>query len=164
MLLEMMLSKHPDKLKLSGPLYLTPLQKPKPNVWYTKQHVGIRMALADTGGLKGNGKRYTNHSVRRVTVQKLRKAGVSSREIIAITGHKTEESLKDIDHDDHRRLSEILSGSNGAMGMEVASQSSLHNTQSVMMTKQTTMLSTNPHPWPHMPFSMPHQPSTPVYN
>ena len=32
-----------------------------------------------------------------------------------------------IDHDDHRRLSEILSGRNGAMGMEVASQSSLHN-------------------------------------
>ena len=59
--------------------------------------------------------------------------------------------------------SKILSGSNGAMGMEVASQSSLHNTQSVMMAKQT-MLSTNPHPWPHMPFSVPCQPSAPVYN
>ena len=88
-------------------------------------------------------------------MQKLRKAGVSNRELIAITGHKTEESLKaydDIDHDDHRRLSEILSGSKEATGMEVASQSSLHSTQSVMMTKQTTMLS---HPWPHMPFSVP---------
>ena len=61
----------------------------------------------------------TQISVRRVTVQKLRKAGVSSREIIAIIGHKTEESLKnydDIDHDDHRRLSNILSGRNGATG------------------------------------------------
>ena len=99
----------------------------------------------------------TQISLWRVTVQKLRKAGVSSREIIAITGHKTEESLKDyddIDHDDHRRLSEILSGSKGAMGMKVASQSFLHSTQSVMMTKQTT-LSTNPHPWPHMPSQHP---------
>ena len=34
---------------------------------------------------------YTNHSVKRVTIQKLRKVGVSSREIIAITGHKTDE-------------------------------------------------------------------------
>ena len=173
MLLQMMLSKRPDELKLSEPLYLTPLQKPKPDVWYSKQSVGIHTvngfmkAIAETGGLKGNGKRYTNHSVRRVTVQKLRKAGVSSREIIAITGHKTEESSKDyddIDRDDHRRLSKILSGSNGANGMEVASQSSLHNTQSVMMTKQTTMLSTNPQPWPHMPFPVPYQPSAPVYN
>jgi len=96
-----------------------------------------------------------------VTVQKLRKAGVSSHEIIVITGQKTEGSLKDYDdinHDDHHRLSK------GAMGMEVASQSPLHSTQSVMMTKQTTVLSTNPHPWPHMPFSAPCQPSTPVYN
>ena len=58
MLLEMMLSKRPDELKLSGPLYLTPLQKPKPNVWYSKQPVGIHTvngfmkAIADTGGLK----------------------------------------------------------------------------------------------------------------
>ena len=62
MLLEMMLSKRPDELKFSGPLYLTPLQKPKPDVWYSKQPVGVHTvngfmkAIADTGGLKGNGK------------------------------------------------------------------------------------------------------------
>ena len=108
------------------------------------------------GCLNGNGKRYTNHSVRKVTVQKLRKAGVSSREIIAITGHKTEESLKDyddIDRDDHRRLSRILSGSSQAMNTDVALQPSLPNTQSVMMTQQTTMLSANPYLWPPYPLS-----------
>jgi len=41
MLLEMMLSKHPEELKLSGLLYLTPLQKLKPDIWYSKQPVGI---------------------------------------------------------------------------------------------------------------------------
>ena len=35
MLLEMMLSKRPEELKLSGPLYLIPLQKPKANIWYS---------------------------------------------------------------------------------------------------------------------------------
>ena len=88
--------------------------------------------IAETGGLNGNGKRYTNHSMRRVTAQKLRKAGVSSREIITIiTGQKTEESLKDYDHidrDDHRRLSYVAKSwaevANGANGMEGASQSS----------------------------------------
>ena len=47
---------------------------------------------------------HISYSVRKVTVQKLKKAGVSSREITAIMGHKTEESLKDydaIDRDDH---------------------------------------------------------------
>ena len=84
-----------------------------------------------------------------MTVQKLRKAGVSSHEIIAITGHKTEESLKDyddIDNDDHRRLSEILSGSKEATGS--------YGSSIAVLPPYTTMLSTNPHPWPHMPFSV----------
>ena len=141
-LLEMMLSKHPEELKMTGLLYLTPLRKPKPHVWYSQQPVGIHTVnrfmknIAEVGKLSGNGKRYTNHSVRRVTIQKLRKGGASSREIIAITGHKTEESLKDydvIDQTDHRRLSNILSGSSVSTAIP----------QSFMMTKQTTTLSTN---------------------
>ena len=60
MLLEMMLSKRPEELKLSGPLYLTPLQKLKLDTWYRKQPVGIHTvngfmkAIANAGGLKGN--------------------------------------------------------------------------------------------------------------
>ena len=130
---------------------------------------GYTKAIADTRRLNGNGKRYMNHSVRKVTVQKLKKAGVSSREIIAITGHKTEESLKDydaIDRDDHRRLSTILSGTSQAMNTDVALQPSLSNTQSVMKTQQTTMLSANQlqFPWPHMHYPTPCQLSNPVYN
>jgi len=74
MLLEMMLSKHPEKLKLSGPLYLTPFQKPKPDIWYSKQPVGIHTVnifmktIADAEDLNGNGKQYKNRSARRVTV------------------------------------------------------------------------------------------------
>jgi len=42
-------------------------------------------------------KRYTNHSIRKTTVRKLRKGGASSTEIIAITGHKNQQSLVDYD-------------------------------------------------------------------
>jgi len=59
MLLEVMLSKCPEKLKLSEPLYLTPFQKPKPDIRYSKQPVGIHTVnifmktIADAEGLKG---------------------------------------------------------------------------------------------------------------
>ena len=55
MLLEVMLSKRHEDLKLSGPLYLTPLQKPKPSIWYSKQPIGIHTingfmkTIADAG-------------------------------------------------------------------------------------------------------------------
>ena len=97
MLLEMMLSKRPEELRQSGSLYLTPLRKPNPHVWYSKQPVGVHTvnnfmnSIVEDGGLKGNGKHYTNQCQESHSS----KAEVSSREIIAITGHKTEESLKD---------------------------------------------------------------------
>ena len=48
-------------------------------------------------------------------VKKLKKAGVSNTEIVAITGHKSEDSLKhydEVDIDDHRRISRCISGGN----------------------------------------------------
>ena len=39
--LERLISKLPQHLKKSGPLYLQPLTKPKPDVWYSIQPVGI---------------------------------------------------------------------------------------------------------------------------
>ena len=69
-----------------------------------------KMALA--AGLDITKKNFTNHSVRKTTVNKLRKRGATSREIIAITGQKSEQSLVNydtLDHDDHRHLGSILS-------------------------------------------------------
>ena len=51
-------------------------------------------------------------SVRKTTVRKLQKAGVSNDKIISITGHKTEQSIKayvDTDLEDHRYISTLLS-------------------------------------------------------
>jgi len=44
-------------------------------------------------------KNFTNHSMRKTVVKKLKKAGVATRDIAAITGHKSEESLRDYDDD-----------------------------------------------------------------
>ena len=59
-----------------------------------------------------SGKNITNHSTSKTLVKKLKKVGIDGRNITAITGHKTEESLKDCDEndlEDHRRLSTLIS-------------------------------------------------------
>lgn len=56
-LLEMMLTKRPEEMKHSGPLYLTPLKKPKPNLWYSRLPVSVHTvnnfmnSIADDGEL-----------------------------------------------------------------------------------------------------------------
>ena len=120
---ETLISKRPAELQTSGPLYLAPLQKKrdwaKTKVWFARQPVGVNMInqfmknMAKEGALDITAKNFTNHSVRKTAVRKLKKAGASSREIMAITGHKNERSLADyddLDLEDHLHLGEILSG------------------------------------------------------
>ena len=40
-LLEKMIDKRLPSLKNSGPLYLQPLRKPKPSIWYCVQQLGV---------------------------------------------------------------------------------------------------------------------------
>jgi len=117
-ILETMIAKRPDELKRTGPLYLKPPSQPKGTVWYSKQPVGVNTINrymkdnAEKAGLGNSGKNITNHSTRKTLVKKLKKAGVDGRNIAAITGHKTEENLRDYDEndlEDHRRLSTIIS-------------------------------------------------------
>ena len=113
-----MISKRPDELKNSGSLYLKPLDPPTDDVWYTNQPVGIHTidtymkCIATQGGLSQTNKKFTNHSVRKTTVRKLQKAGISNDKIAAITGHRNEQSLRaysNADSDDHQGISRILS-------------------------------------------------------
>ena len=94
----LLISKRPADLHTHGLLYLTPLRKPRPCVWYSVQLVGeseIKTYMKTMASLAGIDKseRYTNHSVRKTTVQKLQKAGISNDKIAAITGHKSEQTL-----------------------------------------------------------------------
>ena len=82
-LLEKLVSKHPPSL---GPLYLTPLKKFQPDdkTWFLYQPVGVNTInsfmkeLAKKAGLDVTNKHFTNHSLRKTTIQKLQKAGVSN--------------------------------------------------------------------------------------
>ena len=116
--LEHLISKRPKSLSNVGPLYLRPLQKPQPDVWYSSQPAGVHKInsfmreIVTLGGLDCTNKRFTNHSIRKTTVRKLQKAGVSNDKIAAVTGHRSEQSLRDYavaDMDDHKRMSSILS-------------------------------------------------------
>ena len=67
-LLEKMIAKRPPSLKNSGPLYLQPLRKPKPSVWYSMQRLGINQIASFMDKIKQSAnldvsKRITNHSV-----------------------------------------------------------------------------------------------------
>lgn len=116
-LVELLISKRPHRLKATGPLYLRPLESPRKDVWYSLQPVGIHTIntymkeIAKDGRLDCTNKKFTNHSVRKTTVKKLQKAGVSNDRIAAITGHRNEQSLRDYadaDPEDHKALSGIL--------------------------------------------------------
>ena len=116
--LELLITKRPQKLRSSGPLYLRPLESPHTDVWYSLQPVGIQTInaymknMAKLANLDITNKKFTNHSIRKTTVCKLQKAGVSNDKIIAVTGHRNEMSLKaysDVDVDEHKKISTILS-------------------------------------------------------
>ena len=120
--LELLISKRPQNLRCSGPLYLRPLDSPHIDVWYSSQPVGIHTInsyirnMAKLGNLDITNKRFTNHSIRKTTVCKLQKAGIPNDKIIAITGHRNEMSLKaysDVDVEDHEKISNILSNADG---------------------------------------------------
>ena len=74
--------KRPAKFRTCGPLYLRPLKKNQPALWYTEQQVGeskikeFMKTIAKKAGLDNSGKRFTNHSVRKTLVRKLQKGGV----------------------------------------------------------------------------------------
>ena len=99
-------------------LYLRPLEKPKRDVWFSTELVGVNKInsymkeLATLGGLECTNKWFTNHSVRKTTVHKFQKAGVSNDKIAAVTEHRNEQSLRDYamtDMQDHQHIRSILS-------------------------------------------------------
>ena len=121
---ELLVSKRPPELKQRGPLYLARLKErvwSKAPVWFSKSPLGVHSIdsmvsrMATDAGLDVTKKHFTNHSIRKTTVKKLKKAGVSVTEIMAITGHKNQQSIADydeLDDEDHMRLSRVLSNDN----------------------------------------------------
>ena len=109
--IEKLLSKRPPDLSHSGPLCLSPLRKERDwcraLVWFSHVFLGvntINSLMKNAAGLDTTNKHFTNHSIRKTTVQKLKKAGVA-----AITGHKNQQSLADYMNPTIAQIREILS-------------------------------------------------------
>ena len=68
-LLEMQMCKRPAKFCTCRPLYLRPLKKPQPTLWYSDEPVGeskikeFMKTMAKKADLDNSGKRFTNHSI-----------------------------------------------------------------------------------------------------
>ena len=170
---ELLISKRPTELKDHGPLDLSPLRKERQwsrsLTWFSKAPLGIhsidnfvnKMAVA--AGLDITKKHFTNHSIQKTTVKKLKKAGVSATEIMAITGHKNQQSLTDydeLDDEDHIRLSKILS-SEKSTAVNQSGQESLPDHTIAMPHTFSHLQPLNP----LMPIPNNYvMPSTPVFN
>ena len=117
-LFEEWLSRRPEPMKNSGPLYLAIIPRPSTNVWYAKSRMGEHrigqiMKSVDSCLPEGCAKKITNHSTRKTVVAKLKEAGQPRHKIIQVTGHARESSLDDYDQtteSERRQLSHIASG------------------------------------------------------
>ena len=146
-LFKLWLSKRPEGMKDTGPLYLSIINRPKsPDVWYTKIRMGqntignIMKSMASC--LKTN-KKLTNHSMRKTLVSKLKNSGQPRNVICEITGHASESSLDDYDEineNQRKELSHIISGykevQNQKRPNEVSNQTSANESSNQALAVQ----------------------------
>ena len=134
-LFKLWLSKRPEGMKNTGPLYLSIINRPKSaDVWYTKVRMGqntIGNIMKSMASCLRTNKKLTNHSMRKTLVSKLKKSGQPRSVICEITGHARESSLDDYDEIDenHRKeLSHIISGYKEVSNENQANEVSRQNT------------------------------------
>ncbi len=89
-----------DKCPLGRPasaFYLTPLLKPKANVWYSRSPLGHNSRsksvanLMEQAGFKGH---YTNHSLRVTAATRLFDAQIDEQLIMSRTGHSSTDGVR----------------------------------------------------------------------
>ena len=116
------LAHRPEEMRNSGPFYLAIIDKPKSEVWYKKQRMGVNKIdsfmknMALEAELDVEGRKLTNHSVRKTLVKKLKASNQPRSAIIGVTGHTSERSLADYEEGDEaeqREISSIISSSGG---------------------------------------------------
>ena len=102
------LARRPEEMRNSGPFYLAILEKPKSEVWYKKQRMGVNKIdsfmknMALEAELDVEGRKLTNHSVRETLVKKLKASNQPRSAIISLTGHTSERSLADYEENSDR--------------------------------------------------------------
>ena len=122
-LFKQFVERRPPKMQCSGPFYLSVKHNRRfnDNIWFKSQPMGentisnmMKTIVAGTS-LETSEKKFTNHSARKTTVSKLKKANVGRSDIVKVTGHRSIQSLYDYDEADEeeqRRLSVAISRRN----------------------------------------------------
>ena len=104
-------------------LYVKPITSKKFNpatekIWYTKKVIGFNLLgnfMKKISTRLQLSKKYTNHSIRATVVTLLTANGIEARQIMRVTGHKCESSLRSYDAADNsdqqkRKISAIMRG------------------------------------------------------
>ena len=94
-LLKTFLSHRPEEMKRSGPFYLAVIERPKSQVWYKRQRIGIHSINSFMKSMAAQaeieGKKLTNHSARKTLAKKLKAPNQPRSAIIGVTtGHTNE--------------------------------------------------------------------------
>ena len=156
-LLKTFLSHRPEEMKNSGPFYLAVIERPKSQVWYKRQRMGIHSINSFMKSMAAQAeiedKRLTNHSARKTLVKKLKAANQPRSAIIGVTGHTNERSLADYeegDENEQRLISSIISSAGQASTsnqrrplQNVGLSSAVENT--LMMNEEQLMTINNFH-------------------
>ena len=110
------LERRPEEMRNSGPFYIALKERPKTQVWYKRQRMGVNSINSFmkhmTSQADIQGKKLTNHSARKTLVKKLKAANQPTSAIIGVKGHTNERSLADYevgDEKEQRLISSIIS-------------------------------------------------------
>ena len=120
-LFKQFVERRPLNMRWSGPFYLSIKRnrRLKDNIWFKTQPMGentignmMKITLAGTS-LEESHKKFTNHSVRKTTVSKLKKANVERSDILKHRPPKrTLDDYDEADEEEQRRLSSAISKRN----------------------------------------------------
>ena len=108
----------------SNHFYLTPLRKPRGDIWYSKSPVGhnkLSKTVARIGQTVGISGFKTNHSLRVTSATRLFQSGIDEQLIMAHTGHRSVDgvrSYKRISTEQKMTVSNVLNSYTGSTGTD----------------------------------------------